>query len=423
MALILRDEGQLDLDRPAEDYLPVLRSAFPGRVRPSARMLLTMSAGLASDNQWADRQEAMPVPELEKLLCRGLPLAADPGTVFVYSNLGYALLGRIIEEISGAPYTEVVKKRLLAPLGLTETAFVASGLSRTAAPGHRRWDGEWLVEPFSGPGAFSPIGGLFSSVSDLCRWAGWLGSAFTAEPENPGVLGAASRREMQQARRRVPAERETLETAPQRSYGFGLFVEEIPGYGPVVSHSGGYPGFSSHMRWHPESGMFGVALENATYAEVHVPVNSVFNQLLATAGTVDGPLRPSVPEAPGGQPTTVSTVSPALITPWKSALKARKEVNTLLAGWDRSRAEAIFADNMVQDLSMEHRLAELAKLREATGALDLASAGDPVAESASRISWDIPGQHAILRCCLSMTPVRPELIQELRFTVQAPAGC
>ena len=49
-------------------------------------------------------------------------------------------------------------------------------------------------------------------------------------------------------------------------YGFGLFVEEHPVRGRITSHSGGYPGFGSHMRWHPGTGIGVIVLANSTYA-------------------------------------------------------------------------------------------------------------------------------------------------------------
>ena len=54
--------------------------------------------------------------------------------------------------------------------------------------------------------------------------------------------------------------------APPAYYGFGLFVDEDPALGRVVSHSGGYPGFGSNMRWHPATGLAVIALGNGTYA-------------------------------------------------------------------------------------------------------------------------------------------------------------
>ena len=79
----------------------------------------------------------------------------------------------------------------------------------------------------------------------------------------------ATRREMQlpQVLTGGTSRPPSRDAAPALSaYGFGLFVEEHPGLGRIVSHSGGYPGFGSNMRWHPATGIGIIALGNSTYA-------------------------------------------------------------------------------------------------------------------------------------------------------------
>ncbi len=95
--LRLRDDGLLALDDPAEAYVPVLR----GRTTPTSdarpvtvRELLTMSAGLPTDDAWGDRQLPITPERLDEIVAAGLRHAWAPGTAFEYSNLGYALLGQ-----------------------------------------------------------------------------------------------------------------------------------------------------------------------------------------------------------------------------------------------------------------------------------------------------------------------------------------
>lgn len=392
LALILRDEGTLDLDRPAADYLPALSGCAP-EDRQSARMFLTMSSGLAPDNCWADRQESMTPSDLDSLLLRGLPLVARPGTGFAYSNLGYAILGRIMEEASGRSYAELLTTRLLSPLGLTETSLDRSLLQVPAVPGFSRDDRGWEKVAHSGPGAFSPIGGLFSTAADMKAWIQWLAAAFgPGEDRRPGVLSAASRREMQQGQRMIPTGPDRPEAEAPRAYGFGVFVEEHPDHGPVVSHSGGYPGFSSHIRWHPATGLYGLGLENATYAAVQRPVAKTFEGMLAE-------LPSAVPEA------------------WPAAVKAAAEVEALIAGWDDSRARVLFADNVEQDAPLDQRRRELSALLNQTGPLDWGHRSGTEHPTPAQARWTIPGAAANLQCSLEMTPVRPERVQRLEFSV------
>src|SRR5262249_56017133 len=90
-------------------------------------------------------------------------------------------------------------------------------------------------------------------------------------------------------------------------YGFGLFVEEHPARGRIASHSGGYPGFGSHMRWHPETGLGVIVLANSTYAAASTLAADLMDAALRQAapapavGYVTSPARPW-PETPAAPP-------------------------------------------------------------------------------------------------------------------------
>src|SRR5579863_8687221 len=126
--LALRDDGALSLDDPAEDYVPELRGwPLPSRdsARVSLRHLLTMTAGFPTDDPWGDRQQGLPLAEFAKFLSGGVGFNWAPGTRFEYSNLGYAILGRVITAATGAAYPDYIRRRLLHPLGMTRTGFEA----------------------------------------------------------------------------------------------------------------------------------------------------------------------------------------------------------------------------------------------------------------------------------------------------------
>src|SRR5690606_38423635 len=119
--------------------------------------------------------------------------------------------------------------------------------------------------------------GLFSTVTDLARWAGWLASAFAGDDSS--ILSAASRRELQQPHRLIPPEMPHHVGHPA-GYGFGLFVDHYADLGPVISHSGGYPGFSAHMRWSQREGVGVIAFVNATFLRVPLTTSAAFDGLL-----------------------------------------------------------------------------------------------------------------------------------------------
>lgn len=396
-------EGLVSLDAPITDFVPAfadVRLPTPDSPVPTLRMLLTMSAGFPTDDPWGDRQEPISDDELDAVLRTGLLFDSVPGTGFAYSNLGYALLGRAIAVVAGRPFTEVASDAVLHPLGLDDTVFAATDASGYVVVGARPYDGSWEPLPISGPGAFSPIGGLFSTVADLSRWARHLSSAFapirTGTPAEAGPVSPADRRLMQQAMRQIP--RSAFPSAKRPiGYGFGLFVEHDDVHGPIVSHSGGYPGFSAHMRWSVQTGLGVVAFENATQAKVSVPTETAHDLLLAaTAAT--------------------STTGPSPVTVLPETRAAQAAVSRLLSAWRDDLADAICTPNVALDVPYDRRRAVIAEAVRAVGA-DLSA--EPVAEESStptHLRWWLPGTNGRLRVEIRLAPLAAGLVQTLICT-------
>jgi CubicO group peptidase (beta-lactamase class C family) len=408
--LLLRDAGTLALDDPVGKHVPQLA----GLVLPTAdsppltiRSLLTMSGGLPTDDPWADRQESMSARDLDRLLEGGLTFAAAPDTGFEYSNLGFVILGRVVANLAGAPLCEVVRSRLLEPLGMSSTCFAAADVPAAAlVTGHHRHGGAWVAEPFSGPGEFSALGGLFSSVADIATWITGFAAAFPArdEPEDGHPLSRASRRAMQQQHRAIDP-RVALSMAgdlvhlENGGYGYGLVVEHHPRWGVIVSHSGGYPGFGSHMRWHPATGLGVVALANGRYARVYQPAASA---LAAVLTAVNAPSR--------------------RLRPLAATTAARTAVEQLLGGWDDTQADELFASNVDLDLSRSDRRAAVATAVGALGGLPTTGAGTapdvsgPRADSAAHLAWTVPGAAGHLDVEVRLTPQLRPAVQTLVVT-------
>src|SRR5580692_2166560 len=347
--LLLRDEGRLALYDPAEKYVPELASwppVTPDSDRVTIRHLLTMTAGFPTDDPWGDRQQGLTAEDFAAVLAGGVSFNWAPGTRFEYSNMGYAILGRVLAAASGAGYDEFIRTRLLAPLGLGRTGFDADEFGReNLAVGYRHGLAGWAEVPFDPYGAFAPMGGVYSTVADLARWVAGFAAAFP--PDGAGDAGRdgeghdahplrpASRRQMQlpqaatgwRAAGRLPGG----PPAPPEYYGFGLFVDEDPALGRVVSHSGGYPGFGSNMRWHPATGIGVIALGNGTYAPMSPLTGLVLDALVPPSTAYQAALAPAA--TPAGQ------AGP----PWPQTLAAQEKVNRLLASWDAT-ADATEAD-------------------------------------------------------------------------------
>jgi CubicO group peptidase (beta-lactamase class C family) len=433
--LLLRDEGALRLDDPAAGHVPAMaRLRGPTTDSPTitVRDLLTMAAGFPTDDPWGDRQQSLPLDAFADLVRRGLSFAWAPGTAFEYSNLSYALLGLLVEACSGTRYRDFVTDRLLTPLGMSSTGFDDTVLpADRLATGHRRGDDGWQPVPHDPYGAFAPMGGLFSTVRDLAHWIGEFTDAFPPRNESEGAhpLCRASRRELQQPHRGLPPQLlwPSVGAVPAvrvTGYGFGLLIEHDPVHGTIVGHSGGYPGFGSHMRWHPQTGLGVVVLGNSTYCGVHRPAAGMLSALLAGAARPPRKSRRAWGQSTSGTttPTRRPAVCPAQPPPagndaWAPTRRARQAVEHLLQAWDDDLAATLFADNVDLDRPLAQRRDELAQVREWLGTL----APDPTAPvdqpSPSQCAWWLRGPGGRVRLEILLTPQLPPRIQALNLTL------
>ena len=405
--LLLRDEGQLDLDEPITTYLPEMSAVrLPSSDSPALtlRLMLTMSPGFPTDDPWADRQEAMTPDELGSLISRGFEFAHIPGTRFEYSNLAYVLAGRVVSRVSGIYFTDFVRSRFLEPLGMKNTRFSENELDGALLTrGHKKVDGNWEELEFSEAGEFSALGGLFSTVEDLAIWSGGMVSAFDPHPDSNHPLSRASRREMQQGYRIIPpnvhlpfsdpaSDGETL------AYGFGLVNESDVRFGVTAGHSGGYPGYGSHMRWHLASGYGLIALANSTYAWASRVGKHAHLALLRQLD-----------------------VRSHHVAPWAATITAQESVRSLLHAWNDEQADQLFASNVDMDQPRESRKSSIATAIDAIGGLRGGDVMQLRTPSAAQIAWNEPGKSGHLSIFMQLTPENPPKLQTLNVTsVQLP---
>src|SRR5450755_2495486 len=171
--LKLRNDGKLRLDALAETYVPELRDwKYPTQDSPRIRVrdLLNHAAGFVTDDPWGDRQTPLPEPDFSRLLREGVPFARAPETAMEYSNLGFAVLGRIVTNVSGHPYADTISHTLLQPLGMQSSGFFVDTAPRERrALGYRWEDDAWHLEPTMAHGAFGAMGGLQTSAIDYAK--------------------------------------------------------------------------------------------------------------------------------------------------------------------------------------------------------------------------------------------------------------
>ena len=408
--LSLRDEGRLALDDPIAKYVPELAALHgPTRDAPvmTIRHLLTMASGLATDDPWGDRQQGLDLGAFSQLLSGDLTFAWTPGSRFEYSNLGYGILGRLITNVAGAEYADVVRERILDPLGMRATTYLESEAPpERLAHGYLWQDDAFIEEPMDPYGALASMGGVFTSIRDLATWVGFFTDAYPPrdEPE-AGVLSRASRREMQQtAGAWWPSlSRPNPDVEPDVTsggYGFGLFVEDSLRWGRIVGHSGGYPGFGSNMRWQPASGLGVVVLANHRYAPSSILARQLMASLLAS-----------------------ETVPVRRIRSSAALASARLDIEQLMIEWDDDLAARMFAMNVELDEPLHRRRDQLARIRDLHG--DLRPDPELAEQSQTPVHvewWLADGHGGRVRVELRLSPESPARIQTFAVTsVPAPS--
>ncbi len=393
-ALLLEADGLLDLDAPLADALDVpLRILGPDGRPPTVLDALAMRAGFPTDDPWADRQESLPDDDFAALLGEGVRALWPAGERFEYSNLGYAIVGRVIEVRSGLPFRHAVESRLLEPLGLAGTGF-EEGVGG-AVVGYRPGPDGWEPLPFSTPGAFSPIGGLFSTATDLARWCGVLSGAIDAS----GVLPARLVERMRHPHTSVAGDPSA--GGAWSAYGLGLTVRG-DGRGRVfVGHSGGYPGFTTRMQWEQGSGVGAVVFENATYTSLTPAVDAVFD---AAFGVTD-----AVPAPPG----------PPAAAPWPETVAAADALRSSLATGSLGDP-ALFDACVGLDVPFFRREAALRAQLDAIGGVS--DAGPVSHETPARAAWELRGTRGVIRCRLLMTPHASPRVQKLDLDAEVSAA-
>ena len=397
--LKLRDEGRLSLDDPAERYVSELkRLRYPTTDSPkiTIRHLLSHSAGFPEDNPWGDQQLAATDAQMSAMIRKGIPFSTSPGTSYEYSNYGFAILGRIVANVSGMPYARYVRTQVLLPLGMTSTTLEADQVpANRLAHGYRLQDGQWLEEPQLPDGAFGAMGGMLTSIADLGKWVAFMLDAWPPrDGAERGPVKRASVREMQQVVRYngAFASRDTASNTLSLSaggYGFGLGVRQTCLFPTIVAHSGGLPGFGSVMRWLPEYGVGIVALGNLTYTGWGAPTTQALEALARTGGLM-----------------------PREATPAPVLVERREQVARLVAQWNDRLADTLAAMNLYLDESKDRRRASIEGLRAKAGG-SCRNEGPLVAENALRGRWRMRCRDGDLRVSITLAPTEPAGVQFL----------
>ncbi|WP_026135414.1 serine hydrolase domain-containing protein [Nafulsella turpanensis] len=249
-AAILRlvEEGRLSLSDPITKYLP----DYPVQGHQvSIHHLLSHTSGIGD---YRFRNEALPDwyrldLSYEKMveLWGHQPFDFKPGEGFGYSNMGYYLLGQIIERVTGIKWVEYAGPALLQPLGLQHTLFnEARRVIPNRAEGYLH-DGNKLINlPFRSIHLFSAGGGLSSTTGDLLRWTHLLYQGKVVSPESLQQMTSPT----------------VLTNGDTVGYGYGLYVSELGAHRKI--YHGGTFGFGAFLSHYPEEGLSIGILSNSS---------------------------------------------------------------------------------------------------------------------------------------------------------------
>ncbi|MFD9927334.1 amino acid adenylation domain-containing protein [[Kitasatospora] papulosa] len=255
--LRLVDQGILDLDEDVDRYLAGWRIPGDHATPTTLRHLLSMRAGLAPAPGKGYRPGS--VPALDDLLhgrppAVNEPVAAEgaPGEAFRKANVHYWVVQRIIADVTGEPFAEVLRDVLLQPLGMADSSFDQSFPERSGRPvalGHgpegKPVDGGWLIRPDMA------AAGLWTTASDIAKAALEVRRSALGRPT--ALL----------SRERAT---ELLTPYPDSSYGLGTVVDRS-GASPQFGHGGEPVGYHALLTCELRPGTGWVVLTNSSAGE------------------------------------------------------------------------------------------------------------------------------------------------------------
>jgi CubicO group peptidase (beta-lactamase class C family) len=302
----LSEQGRIDLDAPAHDYLRAYR-LLPAKAgfRPATvRDLLTHTAGVpqmprpgraltrlfagAGLTESGDSYDlGQPLPTLAEYYRGGLRLVAEPGTRFTYGNHGFATLGQIVEDVSGQPLDRYFRERIFEPLGMADSDLLRSERVKARLATGYKLGSHGAVPVTDRQPVTAGAGSIYSTPNDMARYVAALAGG--GANEHGRVLGPATLATMFQPH---------YQTDP-RVPGIGLaFMRSYLGAHLAVEHQGILPGFNSQIWVAPDEGAGVMAFTNGASGAMiwlTAEVAGLLRQLLGVPGDA---VRTDVPHHP-----------------------------------------------------------------------------------------------------------------------------
>jgi len=189
----LVDRKELTLDSTMRDIFPDLEAKMhPAMATNTVRNLLNHNGGFPHDLDWeALAATQLPLPRQRRLAVEralSVPPATPIGS-YLYSNIGYVLLGAIIEAKTGQPWEEVMRKKIFVPLHMASAGFGPPGTpGKVDQPwGHSLEQGKLIPQQFDNPPVLGPAGTVHCSISD---WSKFIAETLHAAQGHPTLVSA-----------------------------------------------------------------------------------------------------------------------------------------------------------------------------------------------------------------------------------------
>jgi len=314
--MILLDEGKLQVADPVVKYWPEFGKN--GKDKITIEQLLLHVSGLIPDNPVRDFADGK-ARAMERMC--DLELKSKPGERFAYSDVGFMVLGELVERISGQPLNVFAAERIFKPLGMKDSGFLPlAGPSpkpvERIAPTAKRTDSDdvWIVGEVHDPRSYALGGvaghaGLFSTADDLARYARMICNG--GELDGKRILSAETVRLMATPRT-VPFAKgpDGMKTDGLRAYGWDVDTNYSSNRGSVfpVGTTFGHTGFTGTSIWiDPASKSAVIFLSNRVHPQGLPVINRLRGQvatLLASALLGVAPPAGAM-AAPGTGPTVV----------------------------------------------------------------------------------------------------------------------
>lgn len=278
--ILLLEEGKLSVKDPLARHLPAFRRKETEDI--TLEHLLLHTSGFIADNPVADYRDGR-AKAWERL--HSLKPLSPPGTKFVYSDVGYMVLGEVVEKISGMSLDDFAQKRIFAPLGMKDTGYrPQEEVKNRAAPTEQR-DGKWLQGEVHDPranllGGVAGHAGLFSTADDLAIYARMLLNR--GKHQSRAFLQPATVALMT-APRQVPGKKEP----GLRAYGWDMLTSYSANRGEAFPKgvSFGHTGFTGTSIWlDPESRTAVIFLSNRVHPDGKGNVTKLRGQVATIAG-------------------------------------------------------------------------------------------------------------------------------------------